>query len=426
MTMLNKHELQDLFYIQHQLTDNLLTDSGLRTFASVLNKNLDTDVYIFDRFQDDLIYADQKIKKDSQFTDYIKERKLKRKDTAFKCCRVEIFEYQYQWQGEEYKELQLDMGKEEKVGILAVTNYQDLGEYEYRILIVVANSLAVKLHQNELVSELAQKCSSELIEDIINNRIDNESEIIQRGKLANWDLSLNYQLYLFSINADKNLSTDDAYYFYEIKERIMQKLHTLLQKEVFRKYILFSYEKDIVLLINYENETEVDNDDIELIKEELNKKIDKFYFNIGAGTYIKEVSQISESYQQASYVLDFLKATERKNVIYRYNQLGIMRLLWKLNQDELKEFTIEYLAKLIEYDQGNSTEWLDTLGVYLEEGGSIQQAAKRLFIHPNTMSYRVKRIKEILGINLQDQEVQLNLHAAYKICKYILEDDLDI
>ena len=208
MTMLNKHELQDLFYIQHQLTDNLLTDSGLRTFASVLNKNLDTDVYIFDRFQDDLIYADQKIKKDSQFTDYIKERKLKRKDTAFKCCRVEIFEYQYQWQGEEYKELQLDMGKEEKVGILAVANYQDLGEYEYRILIVVANSLAVKLHQNELVSELAQKCSSELIEDIINNRIDNESEIIQRGKLANWDLSLNYQLYLFSINADKNLSTD--------------------------------------------------------------------------------------------------------------------------------------------------------------------------------------------------------------------------
>jgi DNA-binding PucR family transcriptional regulator len=125
-------------------------------------------------------------------------------------------------------------------------------------------------------------------------------------------------------------------------------------------------------------------------------------------------------------VLDFLQTTERKNVIYNYNQLGIMRLLWKINQNELKEFTIEYLAKLIEYDKGNSTEWLDTLGVYLEEGGSIQQAAKRLFIHPNTMSYRVKRIKEILGINLKDQEVQLNLLAAYKICKYILEDDLDI
>jgi sugar diacid utilization regulator len=357
---------------------------------------------------------------------YIRERKLIRKDTAFKCCRVEIFEYQYQWQGKEYKELQLDLGKKDKVGILAVTNYQDLGEYEYRILIIVANSLAVKLHQNELVSELAQKCSSELIEDILNNRIDDKYEIIQRGELANWDLSLNYQLYLFSINADKNLSTDDAYYFYEIKERVMQKLHSLLKNEILRKYIIFAYDRDIVLLINYETEAEVNNDDIELIKEELNKKIDKFYFNIGAGTYVNEVSQISESYQQASYVLDFLKATERKNVIYRYNQLGIMRLLWKLNSDELKKFAIEYLAKLIEYDQGNSTEWLDTLGVYLEEGGSIQNAAKRLFIHPNTMSYRVKRIKEILEIDLQDQEVQLNLLAAYKICKYILEDDLDI
>ena len=426
MPMLNKDELRDLFFIQHQLTDDLLTDSGLRTFASVLNENLDTDVYIYDRFRDDIIYADQKIKKNKEFMLYIRERKLIRKDTAFKCCRVEIFEYQYQWQGKEYKELQLDLGKKDKVGILAVTNYQDLGEYEYRILIIVANSLAVKLHQNELVSELAQKCSSELIEDILNNRIDDKYEIIQRGELANWDLSLNYQLYLFSINADKNLSTDDAYYFYEIKERVMQKLHSLLKNEILRKYIIFAYDRDIVLLINYETEAEVNNDDIELIKEELNKKIDKFYFNIGAGTYVNEVSQISESYQQASYVLDFLKATERKNVIYRYNQLGIMRLLWKLNSDELKKFAIEYLAKLIEYDQGNSTEWLDTLGVYLEEGGSIQNAAKRLFIHPNTMSYRVKRIKEILEIDLQDQEVQLNLLAAYKICKYILEDDLDI
>ncbi|KXS47885.1 hypothetical protein [Halanaerobium congolense] len=50
---------------------------------------------------------------------YIRERKLIRKDTAFKCCRVEIFEYQYQWQGKEYKELQLDLGKKDKVGILA-------------------------------------------------------------------------------------------------------------------------------------------------------------------------------------------------------------------------------------------------------------------------------------------------------------------
>jgi len=424
--MLNKEELQDLFFIQHQLTDELLNDSGLRTFAAILNNNLGADVYIFDRFQDDLIYVDQKLKRDSQFNDYIKERKLKRKDTAFKCCRIEIFEHQYQWQNEDYTELQLELGREEKVGVLAISNYQKMSEYEFRILIVVAHSLALKLHQNRLVSELAEKCSSELIEDILHNRIDDKLEVIQRGKLANWDLELNYQLYLFSINAEKSVPTDDAYYFYEVRERIMQRLHSLLQNEISRKYILFSYEKEIVLLINYDSAAEIEEADIKQIREELTEKIDKFYFNIGAGTFIEGVTQISESYQQASYVLDFLQSTERKNVIYNYNQLGIMRLLWQVNQQELRDFTTEYLAKLIEYDKGNSTEWLDTLGVYLEEGGSIQQAAKRLFIHPNTMSYRVKRIKEIMGIDLQDQEVQLNLLAAYKTCKYILEDDLDI
>ncbi|MFP4021993.1 MAG: PucR family transcriptional regulator, partial [Halanaerobium sp.] len=318
------------------------------------------------------------------------------------------------------------LGKEEEIGILAISNYREMSEYEYRILIVVAHSLALKLHQNKLVSELAQKCSSELIEDILNNRIEDQSELIQRGKLANWDLNLNYQLYLFSIEAEKNISADDPYYLYEIRERVMKKLHSLMKNDILRDYILFSYDKDIVLLINYNSESEIVKEDIQLIQNELVERIERFNFNIGAGTFITEVQQISESYQQASYVLDFLEATERKNAIYYYKQLGIMRLLWQINQEELKEFTTEYLAKLIEYDKGNSTEWLDTLGVYLEEGGSIQQAAKRLYIHPNTMSYRVKRIKEILGIDLQEQEVQLNLLAAYKICKYILEDDLDI
>ncbi len=424
--MLNKDELQDLFFIQHALTDELLNDAGLRTFASILNKNLGADVYIYDRFRDDLIYADRKIKRDSQFINYIKERKLKRKDTAFKCCMVEIFEYYYEWQEEVYTELQLDLGKDELVGVLAISNYDKLSEYEFRVLIIVAQSLALKLHQNKLVSELAQKCSSELIEDIINNRIEDKSEIIKRGQLANWNLDLNYQLYLISVKAKKNLSTEDAYYFYEVKERITKKIHRILQNKISREYILFSHDKNIVLLINYDQEDEINKEDIKIIKDDLSEKINKFYFNISSGTYIKEVNEIAESYQQASYVLDFLEATERKNVIYYYSQLGIMRLLWKINQKELKEFTIEYLAKLIKYDKGNSTEWLDTLGVYLEEGGSIKQAAERLFIHPNTMSYRVKRIKEILGIDLQDQEVQLNLLAAYKICKYILEDDLDI
>jgi hypothetical protein len=76
MPMLNKDELRDLFFIQHQLTDDLLTDSGLRTFASVLNENLDTDVYIDDRFRDDIIYADQKIKKKQRIYALYKRKKI--------------------------------------------------------------------------------------------------------------------------------------------------------------------------------------------------------------------------------------------------------------------------------------------------------------------------------------------------------------
>ncbi|WP_268794128.1 helix-turn-helix domain-containing protein [Selenihalanaerobacter shriftii] len=68
-------------------------------------------------------------------------------------------------------------------------------------------------------------------------------------------------------------------------------------------------------------------------------------------------------------------------------------------------------------------EWVETLGSFLEEGGSIQKAAERLHIHPNTMSYRIKRIQDILNVNLQDFEVKLNLAIAYKIYKFIMIQD---
>lgn len=427
--MLNKEELKKLTLLQDEVTNYLLNDYGLRTFAERMSDFTGGSIYIFNRFKDDILYMDKKLKNDGDFRVFLNKRKLIKQEKVFKCCQSNISENTYQWtddNGEQKidSELEMELGGEEKVGVLVVKNFGELQVFEYRLLIVIGHAVALKLHQNKMVTELAQKCSSELIEDLLQNRVQDQDELIKRAELANWNLELNYQFYLIEVEAKEEIADRDTFYFYEIKERVLQLIRSYIKNNLKREYIIFSYKGSIILLINYEKESYLVKEDIKNILNIVDESLKNYYVNIGGGSFVNNALEIAESYQEASYIIDFLETTGKKNTIYYYNDLGILRLLWNVNKNELRKFSTDYLAKLIDYDKGNSTDWLDTLGVYLEEGGSIKKASERLFIHPNTMSYRIKRIREILDIDLQDKDVQLNLSAAYKICKYILQGNV--
>ncbi|MFW6000748.1 MAG: PucR family transcriptional regulator [Halanaerobium sp.] len=429
--MLNKEELKKLTLLQDEVTNYLLNDYGLRTFSEKMINFTGGSIYIYNRFKDDLFYLDKKLKNNEEFKLYLKTRKIIKQEKRFRCCQSKIYENTYQWvdetgQQKTEKEMEMELGGEEKVGVLVIKDFNDLNIFKYRLMIVIGHAVALKLHQNKMVTELAQKCSSELIEDLLQNRVQNQKEMVKRAKLANWNLELNYQLYLIEVEAIEKIADRETFYFYEIKERVLQLVRSYIKNNIKREYIIFSYKGSIILMINYENENELEKEDIKNILREIAANLKNYYINIGAGSFVNNAADIAESYQEASYIIDFLETTGKKNILYYYNDLGILRLLWNVEKDELRTFTNDYLSKLIDYDKGNSTDWLDTLGIYLEEGGSIKKAAERLFIHPNTMSYRIKRIKEILDIDLQDKDIQLNLSAAYKICKYILQGNIDI
>ncbi len=425
--MLNKQELKKLTLLQDEVTNYLLNDCGLRTFAERMTEFTGGSIYIYNRFKDDLFYMDKELKNKKDFKIYLKTKKLIKQEKIFKCCQSKIYKKTYQWVYKNSlkteREIEMELGGEEKVGVLVIKNFNNLQVFEHRLMIVIGHAVALKLHQNKMVTELSQKCSSELIEDLLQNRVQDREELIRRAKLANWDLELKYQLYLIEVETREKKADRDTFYFYELKERVLQLIRSYIKNNIKREYIIFSYKGSIILLLNYEKESYLVKKDIKNILKEVTDSLKNHYVNIGAGSFINNVVETAESYQEASYIIDFLETTGKKNTFYSYNDLGILRLLWNVEKDELQIFTNDYLSKLIEYDKGNSTDWLDTLGIYLEEGGSIKKSAERLFIHPNTMSYRIKRIKEILDIELQDKDVQLNLSAAYKICKYILQGE---
>ena len=69
----------------------------------------------------------------------------------------------------------------------------------------------------------------------------------------------------------------------------------------------------------------------------------------------------------------------------------------------------------MEYVRGSGADLPNTLRTYLFNNGNLKDTMEELFIHRNTPRYRLERIREILGLDIDDAETRLNLMLAYKL-----------
>jgi len=96
-------------------------------------------------------------------------------------------------------------------------------------------------------------------------------------------------------------------------------------------------------------------------------------------------------------------------------ELGLYRLLLPLRGTEaLAAFDEETLGPLAEYDRANGTDLLHTLETYFAQRGNLSRTAEALFIHRNSLLYRMERIAAITGLDLEDPEARLRLQVALK------------
>ena len=113
-----------------------------------------------------------------------------------------------------------------------------------------------------------------------------------------------------------------------------------------------------------------------------------------------------------------------------FGDLGVYRLLLLLRESpELWEFYRTTLAPLADYDRKQQAELLKTLGAFFENLGNLARTAEALHVHRNTLLYRIGRIGEISGLDLDDAEDRLALWIALKAHRVLqtldaVEDDL--
>lgn len=156
---------------------------------------------------------------------------------------------------------------------------------------------------------------------------------------------------------------------------------------------------------------------------ELNSRLNRVAERSGERTPLIALSEPAESMtrapealRQARYVLGLMESGVIEGPVVRgdwLDEIGVFGLLFHLwGNPAVETFRRQVLGDLEEYDRRRGTDLIATLEAYLSSGGSLAEAAAALSVHRNTLSYRVNRISELSGRDLNSPRDRLVMRVA--------------
>jgi purine catabolism regulator len=151
------------------------------------------------------------------------------------------------------------------------------------------------------------------------------------------------------------------------------------------------------------------------ISNELHQQFPSAKVAIGVGQPVPDVTNWRISYDEARQALGLAARLGSDQPLY-IGDLGAYQLIISLSdKDKLQHFCQRTLGALLDYDHKQNADLIKTLEAFFECHGNLSQTAEALIVHRNTLLYRMSRINEIAGIDLERPEIRLGLHLALAI-----------
>jgi len=141
--------------------------------------------------------------------------------------------------------------------------------------------------------------------------------------------------------------------------------------------------------------------------------------SIGTSSPIHTLADFKHGVQEANQTFTVLRALQKTNDIMLYQNIGIYRLFFSLDRHELFMTLQNTLGALLEYEAEADGGLFNTLEAFLDCDRHIGNTANKLFVHRNTLKYRISRINEILHCDLSDADTCFHIRLALKIRHFL-------
>ena len=183
-------------------------------------------------------------------------------------------------------------------------------------------------------------------------------------------------------------------------------------------FVLSINETDIAVIKQLGNDTSAQ--ELERIAASIEDKLkSELYVKtvIGIGTVAEHLRELSDAYKEAQTAIDVGKVFDTERSILNYESLGIGRLIYQLPTTLCDIYLTEVFKK-------NSIDALDqetlfTINKFFENNLNVSETSRKLFVHRNTLVYRLEKIKKLTGLDLRQFDHAIVFKVALMVRKYL-------
>ena len=275
-------------------------------------------------------------------------------------------------------------------------------------------AVSVELSRRKLEQDIEWRYRDEFIQDILYNNIPNRDAIYYRGQLWGWNLRHPHMVVV--ITTDETSLAGQKNMVHAHWRQVIA--HYLAKHEP--SVVVGENRDQLILLIPMEGRERRPNKGcvkriIENLRLTMAIMLPDFSFSVASGRFYQSVSELYRAYQEAKVALEIKRLLQQRNQLIFFDELGAVRFIYNQGEQDLIEYYEETLGPLDEHDKLNNTTFMETLAAFLQASGDPAKAAETLFIHVNTLRYRLKQIEELLQQDVRQLNVQANLYIAYQV-----------
>ncbi len=139
--------------------------------------------------------------------------------------------------------------------------------------------------------------------------------------------------------------------------------------------------------------------------------------SIGIGTAVDNIKDLARSFKEAQVALEVGKVFDTEKNIISYENLGIGRLIYQLPTTLCEMFLQEVFQK--GSIESLDRETLTTIQCFFENNLNVSETSRKLFVHRNTLVYRLEKIRKLTGLDLREFDHAITFKVALMVKKYL-------
>lgn len=291
-----------------------------------------------------------------------------------------------------------------------------LVEWQKRLIDKLVGLTALLLQTEKMFEEQQLQMKEHFVYDLLYHKFESHSVMVKQGKFWGWNLEIPHHLLIVNVCVSNELLSNKNW-----KDDII----LLVESQPFEMLNAFPFQDQIVVLMEDGKNQPANQRKRDAIRvanqlvEELSTKWSHGQFLIGIGNWYQDTTYLNKSYQEAKLALKFGDIWFKNKKVFHINDMGVLRLLIQIHPEILFDYSEEYLQPLIDSDRNHGTEYIKTLQAYIQSQGRTMDVSDHLYVHPNTLRNRLKKIEELTGVDLQAPEEFMNLIIAIKLLSFL-------